>query len=593
MPPELEAPEDDPAPDRAGTSAVPRNAGTGPVTIRTWIASPVLQSLAALALYLAAWLITEALPLVRHPARPQLNQKSMDPNFYTWSMRWWPYAVTHGLNPLRTIEVGAPAGHGLAWVTTIPPLALLLSPVTAVAGPVVSFNLLVAFSLPLSAWAAYVLCRRLTGQFWPALAGGVIYGFSAYEMNHVAAGQLNLTFSLLLPLMAYLVLLWRDEKIGSRVFVGLLALAMVLQFYLFLETFADMTAIWAVALLLGYALAGRSGRPVIARLSQRVGLAYLLTLVLAAPYMAYALTHVPKGFNRTPGKGSLDLASLVIPRPADSFGLSWLTHYAARIPAPSAEGYVGLPLLVLAVALAVFTWSRKITRFLLVMCAFIFVVALGPTLRVDGHLVTGLPWARIWDLPVARSAFPARFMVFAFLALAVMVALWLAGPSRRLWTLGTRWLLVLLVIAAIAADTPPLGLSRGPGLPAFISTGEYRHYLTPGSTVVVVSRRGNAGMLWQAETNFYTRLAGGYINAAINIRTDLPAAVQHLAHVSPYRISRFQAFLRKSGVRTILVEANSAPMWSGVFRKLGFRSQTVGGVVIYRAIPGISTGTDG
>jgi len=44
MPPELAAPEDDPAPepapDRAGTSAAPRNAGTGPVTIRTWIASP-------------------------------------------------------------------------------------------------------------------------------------------------------------------------------------------------------------------------------------------------------------------------------------------------------------------------------------------------------------------------------------------------------------------------------------------------------------------------------------------------------------------------------------------------------------------------
>jgi hypothetical protein len=90
-------------------------------------------------------------------------------------------------------------------------------------------------------------------------------------MNHIFAGQLNLAFSLLLPLMAYLVVLWWDGSIGPRVFTGLLALAMAVQFYLFLETFADMTAVWALALVVGYALAGRAGRPAVARLSRLVG----------------------------------------------------------------------------------------------------------------------------------------------------------------------------------------------------------------------------------------------------------------------------------------------------------------------------------
>lgn len=559
---------------------MPRIAGAGPFTIRARGISPVLQGFLALALYLAVWVTNRQLPLILHAARPQLNQGSMDPNFYTWTMRWWPYAVAHGLNPLHTSQVGAPAGHGLAWVTTIPPLSLLASPVTAMAGPVVSFNLLVVISLPLSAWAAYVLCRRLTGKFWPALAGGVVYGFSAYEMNHIAAGQLNLTYSLLLPLIAYLVLLWRDGKLGSRAFVGLLALAIVLQFYLFLETFADMTMIGAVALLVGYALAGRSGRPAVASLSRRAGLAYLLAMVFAAPYLVYAVTHVPKGFVRSPGAASLDLTSLVVPRAGHDFGLSWLAHDATLLSLPSTEGYVGIPLLALVVALAVLTWSRKITRFLVVMLVVILIAALGPALDVAGRQVTRLPWGGIWNLPIVRSAFPARLMVFAFLALAVMTALWLAGPSRATWA---RWLLALLAVGAIVANVPTLGVSGATGLPAFITTGEYRHYLTHGEIVVVVSHRGNAGMLWQAETNFYTRLAGGYINAAITYHTDLPAQVDELSNgLTPFHVERFRKFISYAGVAAILVEASSAQDWPQIFRDLGLAGRNIGGVILYR-----------
>ena len=76
------------------------------------------------------------------------------------------YAIAHGLNPLYSSRMAAQAGHSLAWVTTVPPLALLATPLTLAAGPVVAFNLLAAAALPVSAWAAFVLCRRLTGRFW-------------------------------------------------------------------------------------------------------------------------------------------------------------------------------------------------------------------------------------------------------------------------------------------------------------------------------------------------------------------------------------------------------------------------------------------
>src|SRR5262249_40104779 len=160
-----------------------------------------------------------------------LAQKSQDPNFYVWSLHWWPYAIGHGLNPLYSNQIMAPAGHSLAWVTTVPPLALLASPLTLWAGPVVSFNLLAAVALPVSGWAASFLCRRLTGKVWAGLAGGAVFGFSAYEMSHSALGQLNLTYSLLLPILAYLVVVWWEGSISDRTFVILAAVTITVQFY--------------------------------------------------------------------------------------------------------------------------------------------------------------------------------------------------------------------------------------------------------------------------------------------------------------------------------------------------------------------------
>ena len=569
-------------PGRAAAAGAVRGAGAGWVTRLAVPGSPALQGLLALAAYLAVWLTTDALPLILHPGRPQLDQGSPDPNFYVWSLRWWPYAIAHGLNPLYSHLVGPPAGMDLAWVTTIPPLALLVSPVTLMTSPVVSFTLLVAASIPVSGWAAFVLCRRLTQRFWPALAAGAVYGFSAYELNHIIAGQLNLAFSLLLPLMAYLAVLWRDERISSRAFIGLLAVTMALQFYLFLETFADMTAVWVLALAIGYALGGRAGRRVVARLSLLAGAAYAIAIVLAAPYLAYALTHVPSGFARSTLPSSLDLAGLVVPRAGQTFGLAWLARFAAPLLPPGRDGYIGIPLLAVAVALAVVSWRSRVTRFLVVMAGLLIITALGPVVQLDGHQLTRVPWAGLWSLPVVRSAYPARLMIFVFLALAVMVALWLAGPSRMPWA---RWLLALAALAAIGVNTPALQVQPGPGLPAFISTGEYRRYLAPGETVVVASQRGNAGLLWQAETGFYPRLAGGFLNIAITA-TSLPVPVAGVARRRPTRneILRFRLFVRQARIGAILVDASSPWRWPVILRKAGLRGQAIGGVILYRTV---------
>ena len=78
----------------------------------------------------------------------------MDPNFYIWSLRWWPYAISHGLNPLHSHQIGAPGGYQLAWTTSVPAVAVVLAPITAALGPITSFNL-------------SCCCRRRYRPGWP------------------------------------------------------------------------------------------------------------------------------------------------------------------------------------------------------------------------------------------------------------------------------------------------------------------------------------------------------------------------------------------------------------------------------------------
>jgi hypothetical protein len=560
--------------------AEPRvRSAVSPAVSRDRLRSAVLQGAAALALYLLVWLTTSARVLIEHLSWARLDQWSMDPNFYVWALRWWPYAIGHALNPFYTHQIAAPAGHSLAWVTTAPPLALLAVPLTLIAGPVVALNLLTAIALPVSAWAAFVLCRRLTGKFWPALAAGAVFGFSAYEVNHAAAGQLNLIYTLLLPILGYLIIVWRDRAIGTRTFVILAAVTMALQFYLMMETFADLTAILAISLLVGIAVAGRDGRAAVVRLAKFLGLAYAIAAVLALPYVAYALSiKAPKLIAVT----ELDLASLVIPRPQRTFGIAWLAHAAHGPVRPSEAGYVGVPLLLLVVLLAVTRWSSTMVRFLTCMLAFIVVAAFGPVLYLEGGHVARLPWAALWRLPVLRNAYPSRLMLFAYLVLAVATALYLAAPARRLPWAWARWALAAIAVAFIALDIAPASVDHRSSVPAFISSGDYRRQLSPGEIVAVVSRVGNAGMLWQAQSGFYMRITGGYINQAITRYSDLPDQVQDLASATTGGVDRFERFVRAGHVGAILVDVRHEPTWAGIFRRMGLAGHRIGNVIVYQ-----------
>ena len=598
-------------PDTATPTAVPsvppappfRSAGLRRLVTRA--PGPALQGLLALTIYLAVLTIGFGLPLIRHLNVPNLRQYWTDPQFYIWSMRWWPYAVSHGINPLFSNQIGAPQGYDLAWASTTPSVGLLMWPVTAAFGVLTSYNVMLLLVPPVSAWAAFITARRLTGRFWAALLAGAVYGFSPYELIHNWQGQPNLTVIALFPLMVYLVVRWWDGTLGRIGFVLWMTVAMAVQFYTFNEAFAEMTAAWAGALVIGFAVAGRAAWLKVARLAGLTAIAYLGAVAAAAPYLIYSLRHYQGALARQSPEYSVQFIRLILPTSQQMFGLSPLINYSDGIGRTGLDDYVGIPLLVILLLLAVFAWSSRVNRLLAVGFLFVLALGAGPALAITKDQVYPLPWAKLWSLPIARSAEPTRFIVFGLLALAIALAVWLATPAKSKLLRAARWGLGLLAVAAIFTDTPtsyqavnpipfgytpPAAMRPVNQLPPFITAGLYRQYLHPGEIVVILTHRGNAGMEFQAAANFYFRIAGGFVNASLTTQDALPHAITLAANPDKVADQMFQDYLSSAGVGAIIVEQAWEDPWMGnLATKLGMHGTSVGGVIVYPVSPWLAS----
>ena len=122
-----------------------------------------------------------------------------DPFIYTWFFAWWPYALSHHLNPFYTYLLWQPGGLNLGWTTSIPVLAFLAFPITATLGPLLAYDSLMLAAPVCAGISAYALCLYLCRRPGPALLGGWIFGFSSFAAAHLNQ-QLNLEWDVLLPL---------------------------------------------------------------------------------------------------------------------------------------------------------------------------------------------------------------------------------------------------------------------------------------------------------------------------------------------------------------------------------------------------------
>jgi len=581
---------------RPGGEEEATEAGKSEPRRRIPVPGPALQGLLAFLIYLGVFIWAFGQAVIQHLNVPVVGQNYVDPNFYIWAWRWWPYALTHWTNPLYSYQIMAPQGVNLAWATTSPSVALFMWPVTATWGSIVSFNVTLLLAPPASAWAAFVATRRLTGKFWAALPAGVVYGFNVYTLDHEISGQPNLTVNLLLPLMVYLAVAWWQGALKRVGYVIWMMIAFALEFYTFLEAYAQLSLLMALAFLIGFAVAGRQYWAKVARLAGWTTIAYLGGIVLAAPYLRYALANYPTSLVRGQDHFSMDLSGVILPRVDRVWGPSWLHGAAGHDIA--ANTYLGLPLLIILIWLAIVSWSNRLVRLLVPMFIVILALASGPNLTTGGNHLFALPWGSIWTLPFFRSAEPVRLILFAYLLFSIVLALWLARLTKNWLMRAVKWGLAVLGLAAIFADLPTFAsvvvppapnykpaitnLPQSNELPSFFSQGLYKEYISHGEIVAVLSHRGNAGMMFQAATDFYFRLAGGFINASLSRPDALPLPIASMSHITKIRAAAFENYVRHSGIGAIVVEHAWSEDWMYVWREIGVKGVNVGGVTIYQ-----------
>ena len=429
---------------------------------------------------------------------------------FTWSLAWWPHALLHGIHPLLTDRVYAPDGWNLAWTSAIPGPALVSWPLTAAAGPVAAYDALALAAPALAAWCAYLLCCELSTGRWAALAGGLVFGFTTYEsaetLNH-----LNLALVFTLPLAALLVALSLRGALSDRRFAVLFALCTLGIFATFLETLFWATLGGAFALVVGLLLTHGDGRSRLLRCLRLCALAYAAALIVASPYLWVALAHPdPLGIS---GHGyELDLANLLVPTRATALRPPSLHALAGRLGGNNITeqlGYVGPVLPALA---GFVVWERRrepLARVLALTVVAATVCALGSRLVLAGHRTRlPLPWALADDLPLASHALTARAMMVAWLALAVLVALFLARGGRARWV--AFGLVALTLAPSLDGGLWHTRLDR----PPLFQDDRWRTVVHPGENVFIIpfAFDGQA-MLWQEEAGFDFRLTGGYVSA--------------------------------------------------------------------------------
>jgi hypothetical protein len=157
-----------------------------------------------------------------------------------------------------------------------------------------------------------------------------------------------------------------------------MTLAMALQFYTFNENFAELTAVLAGGLVIGFAVADRVARRKALKLAGLTAIAYVGAIILSAPYLIYSLKHYQRNLQRQDPVYSTPLIRLIVP-PADKmFGLTSLMRYSHRLRLIGTENYVGIPLIVILLMLAVFAWRKRITWLLLIGFVFVIALAVGP-----------------------------------------------------------------------------------------------------------------------------------------------------------------------------------------------------------------------
>jgi hypothetical protein len=369
-----------------------------------------------------------------------------DSAFFAWEIGWERQALATDPARLPQAPIFHPLRYALGFDEPILGTSVLVAPLALfTADAVFLFNVARLLTFLLSALTAYLLARELGCGEGPALFAGAAFAFNPIRTDQIA--HLSTLGSQWLPL----VLLFLHRYVArGRVLDALLsgaffALATYACGYhgligLAVLPFAALALLWGRWRLLPGAFAG----------------AALAAAALLPLYVMHRRALAPLGYERGAGE------TVVYSAAAESFlaTTSWNVVYGeATAPFRSTNAnnlFPGLVLPALAVAGAVWIWRQgwrpsRDALALAAMGAAAALVALGPELRVGGHVLGPGPFALLREVVPAFKMIrvPSRSGIFIALALALLAAKALAlwrPRTPRLFAVGALALAETLIV---------------------------------------------------------------------------------------------------------------------------------------------------
>jgi hypothetical protein len=460
------------------------------------------------------------------PAGREVSGNSGDIALLAWFMRYSAQAVSHGHLPgLVTTGLNAPQGINMMWNASLLLPGVLLSPVTLLAGPFASLNILLTAGFAGSAASLFFVLRRWDVSVTAAAIGGAVYGFSPALVTS-GLGHLQLEFAVLPPLIIDAVLrivTGRGRAVRTGIWLGLLAAA---QVFIGEEALVDTAVATGVILVVLAVSQPRAAIEAVTARARAVAAGLGIAAAVALVICGYPLWEQFRGPLHEHGSPWMVptfhsyLYGFVTPSGSLLFHTTASAATAAHYPEPLPEylAYLGWPLLVVALVATVAFWRDARVRLAAVTFAILELFTLGAAaitfhgIRYPGAL---LPWHWLQGLPVLSQLLPDRFSILAagaagaLLAFAVDRARLLASRTGRR-PLGLLGLLavVVAVLAVLPLIPRPMPAEAVGPAPAGWSAAFAELRLAPGAHVLVIPDLQD-GMRWQAETGVPGSMVGG------------------------------------------------------------------------------------
>jgi hypothetical protein len=502
-----------------------------------------------------------------------------------WWLEWFVHALSSGLPLMHPTVIWTPTGINMYSTTAALLLAVVSAPLTLLWGPIATFNVTMILAPAISAWGANRLCRYVTGSAPASLVGGMVYGFSTYEIGHMV-GHVNIVIMVCPPLVALCVLRLLAGSISNRRFVIELSLLLVAQTFVSLEVLFTMTVVGFIALVAAWITGDPAQRHAIVRRVPVIALAYGITMLVSSWYVVQVFTTATHA-QGVGGQYPTDVLSFLIPMPYTWLGGAHLQSISSKFPGGWDEttAYLGLPLMLI---MGRYLITRRHTRPAQILAILTFLLVfwiLGPILWVGGRPILRLPYQLLANLPVFSDVLEGRVTIYLALVAAVILAMWLASPRRLR---ATAWVCAMVALLSVLPNLvhPSANNVSTWTNPAFFRTAMYQRYLRRGETILPINWAWSGeSFMWQAEDHMYWNMANGYWTFSpppgwgSQLADDL--WVNQKPHTGDARLLR--NMIIKRHVSDVVVQDDSVGRWRHVLQEAGLRqSAQAGGITLYR-----------